>query len=368
MLLFLAAGCLSSEPTYVSTRDLDKAHATGDTAALCAGLKMKDEKTRSLAAEKLKDYTLDNSCLCERLSYGGRWDPAIVGGLKGGKEPALACVGALLDDPKQPDRAALAKALVQIPAAKARVREAAAGDADAEVRAAALAVYAGTKDPEEIALLVKGLGENPDAAWRAGAAATLLGQAAAKDALTAAAQKDADAGVRAAALNSLHALHADGLDEVLCGALADADAGVRAKAASLMKGTRDAEQLACLGARVVAEEPDPGVRAAVLDAVKASGSPEAAKVLCDGIAPWVKLNVKDAVPGDDEGILRAQNDRDPDHSYDCAAAAMKRTAGFTCHGRQYVAAFYKDVGGKVGVPDCDGKTRRVAASNEVSFE
>jgi hypothetical protein len=164
-------------------------------------------------------------------------------------------------------------------------------------------------------------------------------------------------------------VHGEGLDAALCGALSeDADPGVCAAAASLMKGTRDPEQLACLGARL-AVETDPQADAAVLDALESSGAPEAADALCKGIAPWVKAHVTDQVPEDAAGILRAQNDRDPDHSYDCAATAMKQAGGFTCHGREYVATFYKDVGGKVGVPDCDGKRKSSGgASNEVSFE
>jgi hypothetical protein len=330
---------------------------------------MKEEKTRSLAAEKLKDYGFSAPCLCERLTYKGKWDAAILGGLKGAKDEKVACAGDLLDDAALADRPGLARALVPIPAAHPRLRKAAAEDADPAVRAAALDVYRGTKDAAEVDLLAKGLASNPDAAWRAGAARALLGQPAAEATLTTAARQDADPGVRAAALNSLHAVHGEGLDAALCGALAeDADAGVRGAAAALMKGTRDPEQIACLAARIGLET-DAMTDAAVLDTLKASSDPAAAKALCDGIGPWVKTHVKDALPEEPAGILRAQNDRDPEKSYDCAAAAMKQAGGFTCHGREYVAAFYKDVGGKVGVPDCDGKRKGGGrASNEVSFE
>lgn len=372
MLVLLAAlsACMQVEPTYVSRADLDDAHGRGDVAALCAGLRMKDEDTRTAAAEKLKDWNGDASCLCERLVYEERWDAPVLRGLKGAKDAEkVGCAGALLDDPAQPDRAALVASLLPIPAVRPRLVQAAASDADPAVRAAALAAYRSTKDPAEVALLTKGLGEEKDAAVRAAYAGALFGQKDAAQALRDAIAKDPEAAVRAAALTSWQSIKPDDYTAVVCKALAeDAAPEVRAAAATTLRATRDPAQLACLRDRMLAEEPDATVRAALLDALRASPAKEAADTLCDAIPFWVRTYVRDGRPDESVSILRAQNDRDFERSYDCAQAAVRQSSGYTCHGRAYVGAFFKDLGGRASVPNCDGGAPRRAASNEVSFE
>ena len=370
MLVFLV-GCMDMEPKFVDARDLDKALGSGDTAALCAGLRMKDEGTRRAAAEKLKDYGLDSSCLCERLEYDGRWDPAILSGLKGSKDVAkVGCVGDLLGDPTQPDRASLATVLVGIPATRPRVVKAANEDTDPAVRAAAFAVYCGTKDPAELAILTTALASHSDAGVRVAAATALHGQASADTVLTTASNDDADPAVRGAALATMVSYHPAELTPRLCDAMMkDPAAEVRIQAVTALRATRDPAQLACLRARLTTEEAEPTVRAAVLAAVKASSSPLAADLLCEAIPGWVTMYVKDAAPEESDSILRAQNDRDQARSYDCVQAALRRGGGYSCHGREYVASFFRELGGKAPVPACDGKrSRGGAASNEVSFE
>jgi hypothetical protein len=122
-----------------------------------------------------------------------------------------------------------------------------------------------------------------------------------------------------------------------------------------MRATRDPEQLACLTERLDKEESAPEVRAALLKTLSSSADPVAARALCDAIPGWVKRYVRDAAPSEGDDILKAHNNRDFEKSYDCAQAAMRQSGGYTCHGKAYVGAFFRDVGGKASVPNCDGK-------------
>ncbi|MDP2308211.1 MAG: HEAT repeat domain-containing protein [Pseudomonadota bacterium] len=369
MLFFVLLACVDSEPAFVSTREIDNALATGDTASLCAGLRMKDASTRESAASKLKDYPYDSSCLCERLQFDKRWDPSILSGLaKATDAEKVGCVGTLLDDPAQPERAALVTALLKIPVARARLVTAAASDADPTVRAAAMSVYRNAKDPAELSQVGGWLASDPNPAVRAAAAGALLGQSSAEGALRDAIAADTDPAVRAAALATYPSLKPADLDTVTCKALLeDASPEVRIAALGTMRATRDAEQLACLRQRASTEDTAPEVRAMLLKTLGSSAAPEAAAVLCDVIPSWVKTYVKDAAPAEGDDILRAQNDRDFERSYACVQAAVKAGGGYTCAGRAYVGAFFRDLGGKAGVPTCGASAGGRAASNEVVF-
>lgn len=355
MLLSLLLACVDSEPQFVSERDIDKAFGTGDTPSLCAGLRMEDPKTREAAARRLSEYGLDSSCLCERLTYEDRWDAAILGGLTKAKDvEKVGCVGTLLDAKDAPERPALAAALLKVPAVRPRVIEAAASDSDPAVRAAAMPVFRGTKDKAEVDRLAGWLTSDPNPAVRAAAASALFDQAGAADALRTAATSDAEPSVRAAALAVLPTAKPADLDDILCKALLDDPTPeVRLGALAAMKGTRDPEQLACLATRVEREESSPEVRAALLGLLAKNGDPKAAKILCDAAPGWIRMYVKDAPPSEGDDILKAQNDRDFEKSYDCGQAAQK-AGGYTCQGKAYVATFFQSVGGKVGVPNCGG--------------
>lgn len=366
MLLFLI-GCMIAEPSYVGVSDVQRAQAKGETAPLCAGLRMKDEATREAAAEALSK--VDSACLCARLVREGRWDAPILSGLAGAKHARVACAGDLLDDAAQPDRVALTTELLKIPAARARLVRAAGDDADLGVRAAALASLRGTTDKDEIAALVARLADTAsDPAERAAVASVLAGRTEATDALRAAIDGDADAAVRAAALESWQSLRTADRTAVVCDRLLRDEAPeVRARAAGVLRATRDPEQLACLRTRMVTEEPDARVRAALLAGLRASPAPEAADILCDAIPFWIAGYVGDEAPTEDLDILVAQNIRDPDGSYACAEAAMRASKGASCRGRAHLGAFFRTLGGRGPVPDCDGR-RRPAASNEISFD
>ncbi|MFN7146711.1 MAG: HEAT repeat domain-containing protein, partial [Myxococcota bacterium] len=210
------------------------------------------------------------------------------------------------------------------------------------------------------------LTSDPNPTVRAAAAAALFGQESAAAALSTAATGDAEASVRAAAIGTLTSIKPADFDAVVCGALLDdAAPEVRVAALGAMRATRDPEQLACLTARMAREETSPEVRAALLKTLQSTSAPEASKALCDGIPAWVRMYVKDTAPSEGDDILKAQNNRDFENSYACAAAAAKQAGGYTCAGKEYVGAFFRDVGGKGG-PSCRAGGKK-SASNEVEF-
>ena len=84
------------------------------------------------------------------------------------------------------------------------------------------------------------------------------------------------------------------------------------------------------------------------------------------IGTWVRLYVKDKVAYEIEGgdIVRAQNDRDWQGSYDCFQKALRSRGAWSCHGQQYVAHWFRTMGGKTFVPRCAGDE----GYGEVTFE
>lgn len=373
MLLLLLACLPSSGPTYVSRADVEKADGLGRTATVCAGLTMKEDDTRSFAAEKLaesKDAAA--SCLCEHLQRDGRWDPAVLVGLKGAKrDDRVACVATLLDDPAQPERVELTRALLNVkaPAVRKRLVEAARADADPEVKAAAVPSMNATDDPAEIAVLTAGL-TTGDAAWATNAVVALSGQKAATNELRTAATSHPDKAVRAAALPAFLATHADDVAAVACHAILEDEAGdVRAAAIRMVKSSRNDEVFACLRKRALTLEADPVVRLALLDTLKAAPHPEAAKTLCDAIPFWVRSYVKDSAVEEqsDLDITYFQNLRDYERSYECVEAAVK-AGGYSCWGRAYLGARFRELGGKVNFPTCaSGPPGTKSTGSEISF-
>ena len=205
-----------------------------------------------------------------------------------------------------------------------------------------------------------------DPGVRAAAAAALFGQPTADAALAEAVRKDADPKVRGAALVAWHVGKPANFAEVACAMLMeDPEPAARLAALTEMKATRDPALLACLKQRAMTEETSPEVRAALLRTLASSAAPEAAQVLCDAIPDWVRMYVKDAAPEEGDDILKAQNDRDFEKSYDCVQAAVRKGGGYTCAGRAYVGAFFRELGGKGPVPSCGGGPAR--ASNEIVF-
>lgn len=370
MLTFLLALACSPppEPQVVSSKDI----RAGSERMVCAGLKQEDAALRQLAAETIKNSHIVTDCACERAIYDGKWDPIILNGFAGARDESLACLGNLLADKAQPERAKLAEALIRIPAARPSLVAAARTETDPTVRSAAMLVLRGTKDATELAWLVDTMRGASDDTVRAAAARALYAQPAASNSLReVAVAADVPAVVRGAAVSSYLAGEQADRDVVACAALSDAAPEVRFQAARSSKASKSVERVACLTAALNADEPDDDVRAAVLAAVLSSPSPAAAKALCDALPGWTRAVVKERRPPEAIDIARAQNIRAPDDSYACfqkAAAA----GGYTCAGRAYLLGWFKDVGGKVGVPNCHAGGAPVAGggtpSNEVSFE
>ncbi len=91
-------------------------------------------------------------------------------------------------------------------------------------------------------------------------------------------------------------------------------------------------------------------------------------MLCDAIPAWGRMYVRDAKPEPGVDVARAQNDRDHENSYACFQKHQS-ASGLSCQGRAWIAGWYKDVGGAIGVPRCGaGGGVAAPAGNEVSFE
>ncbi len=194
---------------------------------------------------------------------------------------------------------------------------------------------------------------------RAAAAESLVGQKdqTTVDALVAAVTGDSSGIVRAASLKTVRGLNLPESDEMICKAMLEDEAPeVRRQAIMSYKGTKRDEAVACLREKAFTVEEDGSVRGALITVLKSSPNDNAPAVLCDAIPFYMKTYIEDAgpenVPGTD--LAQAQNDRDWENSYDCFAKAMRNTGGWSCHGKKYVAAWYREVGGTAYLPNCPG--------------
>jgi hypothetical protein len=345
---------------------------------------MKDEGVRTYASEKLAKWRHPQDCLCEALvpaqmpgvsvPNGGsgamEWDSAVLKGLRSATDDEhAACAAGLLDRTDLADRAGLitALALVPVPAVEARIRAAAKSDADPAVRGAALARLHPSKNADDLAIATEAL-TAAEGAVRAGAAESLAGVEAASAQL-AAATKDGDPTVRGAALNALRSVRGFAFADVACPLLAtDPDPFVRAAAATSMKGTADPAMLACLRAHMEEKEESGEVRMAMLAAMRSSKAEAAADALCELIPGWTRMYVGEGpvVRESDVDIVEAQNYRDQERSYECVEKAVKK-GGWNCWQKAYLQDYFRDMGGKVAVPRCDGGGGGGAASNEIVF-
>lgn len=350
--------------------DLEKALAKGDAVSLCVGLKMKDDGVRQEAAKKLSDFNGNGAkCICEHLVRDGVWDKAVLDGLAHAKrDDRVGCTTRLLDDPVLTDRPGLVTELLRIeaPSVRARMVQAVKSDKDPDVRAAAIGVFAGTKDTAEISILTEGLGTDPDAKWRWAAASALAGIPSGVEALSKAAASDADGTVRATAITALRgqAPFAD----AACAGLKDADPIVRSQAALAMKGSKDEKALTCLASHMMEVEADETVRLAMLTGLRSSPSPIAANALCDAIPFWIKNYVGDTQVQREGAadIIFAQNDRDYQRSYECVQKAM-HGSGYSCWGKAYVADYMRELGGNAPLPRCGPQKVIYSGGNEINF-
>lgn len=354
-------------PSSVTSQDLESAAVLGKHKHLCRGLEMRDDDVRRYAAEKLDAVTepIAQECVCAAMSNGPfakkGWDSKVMEGIQRTSRDDLAsCAAALALRPDLNDRVVAVGFLTTMTAPAARK---ALGDiafdttAETAVRLRALEAIGGA--PATKAEQINVLAKDPDAAVRKLAARGLaaLVEPDVTEALRAAAASDADGTVRGAAMVALKRHGVPEADALLCKAMVDDPSPeVRATAIHAFKGTKKAENVACLRAAALVEQPDADVRAAILGALKGTAGPEASKTLCDAIPFWVKTYLKegmvDKVPSSD--IIRAQNDRDWERSYACVESALRQSGGYSCFGKKYVASWIKELGGNTFEPKCPG--------------
>ncbi|MCB9758614.1 MAG: HEAT repeat domain-containing protein [Alphaproteobacteria bacterium] len=372
--LSLLAAC-DMTPSYVENVDIDDAYAMGQFKTVCVGVKMKDDEIRRYAAQKLADVEdpIARECVCAAIydAEAGKWDDAILNGLKGSeRDDMVSCVLPALDNPATEDRIELLVALIatRAPVIDDKLATVATNSTeDEEVRARAVSAFSGKADGARIDMLVKLLSSDSSEVVRAAAASALVGQ---KDdavvaAIMTAAKEDASGQVRAAAMDVVRRLGGAEVDAMLCAAMIDdPDPQVRSAAVRAFKGAKDEDKVACLRKKAFTEEPDGGVRGTLLDTLK--GTRAAYPILCDAIPFFMKTYITDKTPTEVPGtdIAAAQNDRDWDNSYACFQNALRSRGAWSCRGQQYVANWFREVGGQTYVPRCAGDE----GAGEVIFE
>ncbi len=334
----------------------------------CVGLEAADETVREHTAHALEDLphiSLVNDCLCTALydAEAHEADAAVARGLaSSGRDDLAECLAPALDDPAitGADRAAVVASLGGLEAAGAySAIEGLLKDPDPAVRANAAAALRPSKGAVEA--LIDALATDSDPTVRAAAARALEGKRSDNvvSALVRAVREDTDGSVRGDALTSAVASKAPSANDLVCRAMMeDTDERVRLAAVKVFHGTKSRAALKCLDKRMATEEESGAVRQALLDAVKASPSDDAAEMLCRHIHPWARLYIKDKVAPDIEGhnIARAQNDRDWERSYECVQAALNK-GGLSCYARNYLGKWMNELGGKASTPWCPGMVK-----------
>jgi HEAT repeat protein len=349
-------------PAYVNNQDVDNAVVREAWATVCKGLEMKDDRIRRHATEKLALHRPDNAqeCICAHITApDGGHDPAISAGLVGVKlDEYVSCLADLVKRPDLPRRTEAVVALAQTaaPITRKTLAEVARAAGETETRARAVAAIGG--DPSYAADLMTLL-DDPEPIMRAAAASGLGGNKDAKvvSALLAKAKGDEEGIVRAAALIAAKASNVRGADEMICAAmLDDPSPAVRIAAIGAFRGTRRNSAAACLRKRALTIEEDASVREKLLAVLKSSPNDNAALVLCDAIPFWMRSYVIDDIPDKIPGtmIVKVQNDRDWERSYDCFQKAYRNSGGYSCFAKMHVALWFREVGGSSYVPNCPG--------------
>ncbi len=334
----------------------------------CVGLQANDDTVREHTAktlEVLPHVQVVNDCVCAALYDAEKHttDSAVARGLAGSERDDLAsCLAPALDDGAitGEDRARVVADLGGMEAASAySAIEGLLKDDDPAVRANAAEALRPAKGSVES--LIDVLASDPEASVRAAAARALDGKRSDQvvTALVRAVREDSDGGVRGDALTAAVSSRAPSSNDLVCTALLDdEDERVRVAAAKVFHGSKSRVALKCLDKRMTTEEESGAVRQTVLDAVKASPSDEAADMLCRHINRWSRMYIKDKVAPDIEGhnIVRAQNDRDWERSYDCVQKAL-RQGGLSCYARNYLGKWMNELGGKASTPWCPGMVK-----------
>ncbi len=300
------------------------------------------------------------SCICDHIGTAeGGWDAAIAEGLIGLKDDKIVgCFADLVKKKDLPKRTEAVVALAQTsaPIARAALAEIAAAEGEVEARARAAEAIGGNPEYKEALM---GLLGHENKQLRAAAAKGLGGH---KDkpivnALIELATKDKEGEVRAAALVAVKSSGASKAQDMVCKAMIEDESPiVRMAAVRSFKGTKRESAIECLRKKAFIEETDAGVRDALLSVVKSSPKDSAAAILCDAIPYWMRTYVKTDIPDKIPGtmIVKTQNDRDWERSYECFERAYKKSTGYSCFAKMHVGLWFREVGGKPYVPSCPG--------------
>ncbi len=362
-LILLALAACDMTPSYVDTKDIEQAAARGAWSTVCKGLEMKEDRIRRYATEQLwktKAPAEEQACICDHLAVGENgWDPAIAEGLQTlGDDTIVGCFARLVEKPSLEKRteAVVALAKTTAPIARTTLAAVAVADGDVEARVHAVAAIAGNKEFKDtmVALL-----DSSEKKLRAAAAEGLRGikDRALTDRLIEIATNDSEGDVRAAALVSVKSSGSSKGQEMVCSAMLNDDSpAVREAAIRTFRGTRRDSAVKCLRDRAFAEEKSAAVRDALLEVLKSSPNDNAALVLCDAIPFWMRTYVKDDIPDKIPGtmIVKTQNDRDWERSYECFERAYRKSSGYSCFAKMHVGLWFREVGGKNYVPSCPG--------------
>jgi len=350
-------------PSFVDTKDIEQGTARGAWGTVCKGLEMSEDRIRQYATEQLWKNNAPPeklTCICEHLpKEGGGFDPAIAAGLEGMKSDAIAsCFAELVKNPNlnKREEAIIAFSKMTAPSVRSVLAEVAAAEGDMPSRIRATEKIEG--DPEHKATLMKLL-DHEDNGLRAAAAKSLGGHKdkATVDALINVASTDPEGTVRAAALVAVKTSGVSKASDMVCKAMMDdASPAVREAAIRTLRGTRRDSAVKCLREKAFKEETDASVRDALLAVLKSSPNDNAALVLCDAIPFWMRTYVKDDIPDKIPGtmIVKTQNDRDWERSYECFKKAYQRSSGYSCFAKMHVGLWFREVGGKNYVPSCPG--------------
>ena len=368
-LLGALAGC-ELPPRFVEeSSEVDGFLLRSAYQSACIGLDAQKADVREHTARRLAEYEhvrVANDCLCASLydAETGAVNDAVLRGLASSRRDDLAqCVMPALEDDriKEEARVAAVRGLgaMEAKAAYEKLAELAKSDEDPGIRA--VAAEALRPSSKAVEVLIRALTTDEDASVRSAAAKGLTGRRndAAERALRDSLGGDADGGTRAAAALALGERPSADNDAALCAALTkDEDAGVRYAVVTAWEGTKRKRALDCLDRRMKKPEEAGSVREAVLATLVSSSSPRAAEMLCDHIAGWVRLYLRDKiyldVPGSD--IVKAQNDRDYERSYECVERALRK-GGFSCYGKNYLGHWMREFGGSASTPWCPGMER-----------
>ena len=371
-LLIALTGC-DRTPAMVDVDDISANMVLQRYNVVCKGLEMRDAWTREYATKQLvtvTDEELPTQCVCEFAidEESGVWDESILKGLAGsGRSDMAECFLPAMSDPRVENRAQLISALVATGASvMVEHMESIIGDSSEspEMRAEVVESLALCESPERKEMMTRLMLESDAPLLRASIAERFICDESEEHIATMVnvATNDPEGAVRAAAFKALDRLDGAGSVDLLCDAMMnDESAEARRAAVELFRAPRNSRkgerETACLRRRALAEEDSPSVREALLDSLGSSPRQDAADVLCEAIPFWVATYVEDTHPDRMVGtnIIFAQNERDYRNSPRCLRQAYAQRGRYTCKGAQYVAAWARELGQTVSVPDCDGQ-------------